>query len=291
MDEEQWKSCGHPHTMLQFLAGRLSDCRFQLLACGICRRLEHLLVDARSIKALLLCEEYADGNSSCDRERADDIAMAAGLATRAERERAQAVQRQEEEFHPLRPSWWDTTKAVELCDDRENAAWLVWRIAIEVPLPPEVKNQEPLSDGLTGVYVSRTVVIHQTTGGPLDPASLAEFAAEHVIDIATKDAEKDEDRAFRTSICEVIRCVAGNPFQETVVDPAWLSWNGGTIARIAEAIRTERAFDRLPILADALEEAGCANAEMLGHCRSTGPHVRGCWVVDALASGASHGPA
>ena len=44
----------------------------------------------------------------------------------------------------------------------------------------------------------------------------------------------------------------------------------------------ERAFDRLPILADALEDAGCDNADILNHCRSAGPHVRGCWVVDLV---------
>jgi hypothetical protein len=44
----------------------------------------------------------------------------------------------------------------------------------------------------------------------------------------------------------------------------------------------ERAYDRLPILADALEEAGCTNAEILAHCRELGEHVRGCWVVDAV---------
>ena len=63
---------------------------------------------------------------------------------------------------------------------------------------------------------------------------------------------------------------------------AWLAWNGGTVPRIAQAIYAERAFDRLPVLADALEDAGCANADVLAHCRSGGEHVRGCWVIDLL---------
>lgn len=69
------------------------------------------------------------------------------------------------------------------------------------------------------------------------------------------------------------------------VDPAWLSWNDGVVAKMAQAIRDERSFDRLPILADALEEAGCTDAEFLNHCRERGPHGRGCWVVDLLAGG------
>jgi hypothetical protein len=66
------------------------------------------------------------------------------------------------------------------------------------------------------------------------------------------------------------------------IDPAWLRWNGGTVAVIARRIYEERAFRDLPILADALLEAGCEDADLLGHLRGPGPHVRGCWSVDAL---------
>jgi hypothetical protein len=51
---------------------------------------------------------------------------------------------------------------------------------------------------------------------------------------------------------------------------------------LARGIYAERAFDRLPILADALQDAGCDNADVLAHCRGRGPHVLGCWVVDRL---------
>ena len=53
-------------------------------------------------------------------------------------------------------------------------------------------------------------------------------------------------------------------------------------AKLAQGIYDDRAFDRLPVLADALEEAGCTNAEILAHCREPGPHVRGCWALDLL---------
>ena len=55
-----------------------------------------------------------------------------------------------------------------------------------------------------------------------------------------------------------------------------------TVVQLAQAIYDDRAFDRIPILADALEEAGCTEAAILGHCRQPGEHVRGCWVVDLL---------
>ena len=51
---------------------------------------------------------------------------------------------------------------------------------------------------------------------------------------------------------------------------------------LAQAIYEERRFGDLPVLADALEEAGCTDADILSHCRGPGPHVRGCWVVDLL---------
>jgi hypothetical protein len=67
-----------------------------------------------------------------------------------------------------------------------------------------------------------------------------------------------------------------------VVDPAWLSWNGGAVAALARAIGEDRRWEDLPILADALEEAGCTDAEILGHCREPGEHGSGCWVLELL---------
>lgn len=66
------------------------------------------------------------------------------------------------------------------------------------------------------------------------------------------------------------------------VELGWLSWNDRTVVQLAHAIQEEGAFDRLPILADALEEAGCTDGEILGHCRQANPHARTCWVIDLL---------
>jgi hypothetical protein len=79
-----------------------------------------------------------------------------------------------------------------------------------------------------------------------------------------------------------LRDIFGNPFCPAAVDPHWLAWNNATIAKLARVIYDERAFDHLLILADALEEAGCGNADILSHCRQPGEHVRGCWVVDLI---------
>jgi hypothetical protein len=76
--------------------------------------------------------------------------------------------------------------------------------------------------------------------------------------------------------------VFGNPFRPVRAERGWLEWGRGTVPALARAIYEERGFDRLPVLADALEDAGCASAEALAHCRGEGPHVRGCWVVDVI---------
>jgi hypothetical protein len=77
----------------------------------------------------------------------------------------------------------------------------------------------------------------------------------------------------------LLRCVVGNPFRPVNADPAWLT---SAAVGLAEGIYADRAWDRLPILADALEDAGCDDADVLGHCRGPGPHARGCWVVDLV---------
>jgi hypothetical protein len=78
---------------------------------------------------------------------------------------------------------------------------------------------------------------------------------------------------------DLLRCIFGNPFRPVVFAP---SWRTETAVALAAGIYADRAFDRLPILADALEEAGCDVADILSHCRVPGPHARGCWVVDAV---------
>jgi len=66
-------------------------------------------------------------------------------------------------------------------------------------------------------------------------------------------------------------------------DPSVLAWRGGVVVELAKYVDEGRRFDALPILADALEEAGCVAEEVLDHCRRRGqPHVRGCWVVDLV---------
>src|SRR5205814_4153340 len=78
----------------------------------------------------------------------------------------------------------------------------------------------------------------------------------------------------------LVDCVFGNPFRPVTLDAGWLAWNDGTVPKIAHAVYEGRRFGDMPILADALEDAGCSHPFLLTHCRSHGQPVRGCWVLD-----------
>jgi hypothetical protein len=90
---------------------------------------------------------------------------------------------------------------------------------------------------------------------------------------------KIEERRYQR---QLIRDVFGNPFRPFFLDPYWLTANDGAVHALASAIDAGQDFRRLPILADALEDAGCTDESILAHCRSGGTHVRGCWVVDLV---------
>jgi hypothetical protein len=89
----------------------------------------------------------------------------------------------------------------------------------------------------------------------------------------------DAMRQERQCQAGLLRDIFGDPFRPAGFDPRWRS---ETAVALAAGIYAERAFDRMPVLADGLEEAGCDSAEVLLHCRGDGPHTRGCWVVDLV---------
>jgi hypothetical protein len=91
-----------------------------------------------------------------------------------------------------------------------------------------------------------------------------------------------------THQARILRCVFGNPFRGASIDPGWLTPTVQTLARAAYEERSlpsgELDMVRLAVLADAVEEAGCTDRDILDHLRGAGPHVRGCWVIDLLTA-------
>ncbi|MBM3982131.1 MAG: hypothetical protein FJ304_18080 [Planctomycetes bacterium] len=74
--------------------------------------------------------------------------------------------------------------------------------------------------------------------------------------------------------------VHGNPFRPVAFAPEWRT---DTAIALARTMYESREFGAMPILADALQDAGCDNDDILNHCRDAAQvHVRGCWVVDLV---------
>ncbi len=125
-------------------------------------------------------------------------------------------------------------------------------------------------------------------GGPVDHAVAAAGEAtsryaSHANALAVALHAAAVAPASRLRQAALLRELVGNPFRPPVaVDPAWLAWNGGTVGKLAAEVYEARDLARLPVLADALEDAGCADTEVLGHLRGPGPHVRGCWALDLV---------
>jgi hypothetical protein len=108
---------------------------------------------------------------------------------------------------------------------------------------------------------------------------LSARAARRAARYAAKDRPSAAFRQMGLQQAAMLRDIFGHIFHPAVIERAWRT---NTVAQLATQIYEERAFDQLPILGDALEEAGCSNGALLDHCRGAGPHVRGCWAIDLL---------
>jgi hypothetical protein len=178
----------------------------------------------------------------------------------------------------------------------------VWGLLDDARSRKAVEVAERFADGLTsrGQLRAATVEAHHAKPTPVraHPASMAAYAANGVAWLAAWSValhrppapipQPPVDAVLRVTQANLLRDIFPR-FRRVAVDPAWLAWRGGTIARLAQAAYTERELPsgyldaaRLAVLADALEESGCADAHLLAHLRGPGPHVRGCAVLDAL---------
>jgi hypothetical protein len=117
---------------------------------------------------------------------------------------------------------------------------------------------------------AKTVAFHAASDDAWSAACMAIFASAR------------GTPSIKASHAELLRDIFRHPSRPILVPHSWLSWEGGIVTQLAQSIYEERAFDRMPILADALEEAGCTNGRLLHHCREDSEHFRGCWALDAI---------
>jgi hypothetical protein len=266
MTEEEWLACTDPAAMLKFLHGRVSDRKLRLFACACCRRAWPLTAGAtgpqaqavaRAWGAVEVAEGFADGAATAEAlaeacRGADDAAFdldvgpASGASTAAQVYAALAA----------------------LCASTAAGRPVACRTV-----------------GSEGAYADDLSVAAHAAYAAYE-AALA-FAGRY--DFRADPAAHGRHDAEQAAQAALLREVAGNPFRRVALDPSWLSWQGGTVPRQAQAASDERdlpsghlAPARLAVLADALEDAGCDNLDILAHLRGPGPHVRGCWPVDLL---------
>jgi hypothetical protein len=241
--------------MLYFLRDKVSERKLRLLAVACCYRVLHLMTDIRSRRAVEMTERFADGIVSAE----EWIACS---------EKAHHAYRVLEQHA-------NTLKAEQkfIADCGAEAACHAACAAYYV-----------------GYYPYQTFDI---VGNPMTVASAVTNAVryEEGIKQGIKLMSPGEEsngimravwKAELANHVPLIHCIFGNPFRSISINHAWLTWHDGTVSKMAQSIYAERVFASLPILADALEEAGCTDASILNHCRGPGPHVRGCWVIDFL---------
>ena len=159
-------------------------------------------------------------------------------------------------------------------------AWSAWRELAARPAPCGWAEEKRLQ---AEVHAARAAAslnwpIASAVGGVIVFAASAVKKASRSL----RRPGRPEAKKYRLRQHRSIEEVFGDPFRRVSVERAWLAWNGGTVGEVAGAIYDEKRFEDTPILADALEDAGCGDPAILDHLRSERPHVRGCWVLDLL---------
>jgi hypothetical protein len=161
------------------------------------------------------------------------------------------------------------------------------RVVRRLPTPPDLDEDETYSDVTAAVTHAAYLSLREEpkgvfVGGSGDAAEYCARAMERaeLLRLARRagSTESVETRA-RRPIANILRDIFGNPFRPVAFDPRWRT---SDVVGLARAIYDDKAFERMPIMADALMDAGCEDEQVISHCRSDGPHVRGCWVVDLI---------
>jgi hypothetical protein len=243
--EAEWLTCDNLSEMLRWLEPRVGPRKLRLFACACCRQNWDDLTDGRYRVAIETAECLADGRvSEADREVAS-----LGLTQAAE-----ALWDAGGELRPSLIPYWLLAADFQV-RDAEYCSWLMAELDGQSIL---CRNESVDPEGYRGTLLGRELGYQM--GFPSE---------------SSREVEAD----MRFEQAQFVRDLWGNLFRAVRVDPRWRTADAVGLAR---GIYEDRAFDRLPILADALIEAGCDDESILGHCRGHGPHVRGCWVVDLV---------
>lgn len=245
MTESDWHAKDAPRAMFEFVRSRASPRQLRHFGAACCRAVWDYLPDDRLKGAVECVEAYLAGGATQQGLAAAQSRARLAIQELALRMRATA-QAQETARRPVPERDWEAYYSAYRAATASDAVALVAR--------PTMR-----------------------------PAALAESVLQ-AFDLAVQALTvgrtvKDTYPRVHAAHAAAVRCVFGNPFQPIEFDP---SWRTESVVGLTHGILADQAFDRLPVLADALEDAGCADAAVLGHLRGGGVHVRGCWCVDGV---------
>jgi hypothetical protein len=258
MTEQEWLACTDLDMMLRHLIGKAGPRKKRLLACACCRRVWHLLPDERGRRAVAVAERYADGEAS-----RTELAQAGRDATAAH---AEAHRLYQEATGPVGSTY-----------------------SFPGPPPPWEGPWQAEQAALAAVYAAAEL-LDDTEGGPYVDEPRPVFGPHgDVVRHWLAPRQACSAAAFASGLeftgprqCALLRCLFGDPFRPVSIPESVRAWNGGTVVRLARAIYAGGRFGDMAVLADALQEAGCTDRDVLAHCRTGEEHALGCWVVDAL---------
>jgi hypothetical protein len=175
----------------------------------------------------------------------------------------------------LRDEW--SRQAVEVAEAFADEFATAAQLDLARALALQVRNPASAASAAWGATLR--VATSAAGSASVSAAAGAAFAVHPCAADAPWHKAKEEERKRQAAI---LRDLFGIPQLPVKVDPTWARWNDGCVVKIAGAVYEQYRFAELPVLADALEEAGCNDSGLLMHCRAPGEHVRGCWVVDLI---------
>jgi hypothetical protein len=237
--EEIWFSGTELRATISFLKGKSHERKLKLFACACCRRINHLLIDDRSKRAIDVVEQFHEGRVT--RQIYDN-----------------AFQSAQDAYMAL---------SRDVANDEATPGLSAYRSILRI----------------SRMFAAQSVMLCFGDGY----WEVTQVCCGALRGQGTSDVDESESRSAGEKIeaneqsaqVGLLHDIFGNPFHPIAIDSEWLT---STVLQLARQTYDSRDFSILPILADALQDAGCENEEMLNHCRQQTEHVRGCYVLDLL---------
>jgi hypothetical protein len=273
MTEAEWLASEEPWLMTEFLRGSTQNRKLRLLACAACWRVWNSSVSPATTQAVSVAEAFADGVVSMD-----DLTRVHALILQYV---PAALREAEGGGSGGQSSGYLTYTAGAAVHATGENAWHAAAHAIpSAALAACGASVSVLSHYAAGLHFNTGISAQANFGRPgVTYSATPTPGAIRADRIPARDMPAGY-AAELASQADLLHDIFGNPFRPVVCSP---SWRTDTALSLVRQMYDSRDFSAMPILADALQDAGCDNEDILNHCREMGGvYVRGCWVVDLV---------